>query len=122
MAQRMRDKLVQNVQPQMETGETIRNAVTGLAGPKWALAIGALGAAFSKPRAVILTDKNVYVMKMKGMGKPSEVENKYPLGTVQVSAGKGAVNIPLTVGTYKLLVSKLYRKEIEDLAANATKS
>jgi hypothetical protein len=116
----VRDRLVKGAQPHLESGEIVVNAVSGLAGPKWVLAFGALGAAFAKPRAVILTNKHIYIMKMKGTNKPAEVETKYPVGSVQVSSGKGVANIPLTIGTeYKLWISKLWRKEAEGLAANA---
>jgi hypothetical protein len=118
----VRDRLIKGATPHLEPGESVRNAVSGISGPKWALAFGALGAMATKPRAVVLTDRHVYVMRLKGMNKPSEIEFKHPTGSVPVELGKGVANVPLTVGAEKVWISKVWRKEAEALAANAAQN
>jgi hypothetical protein len=115
----VRERLIKGAAPHLEPGENVRNAVSGISGPKWVLVFGALGALATTPRAVVLTNRHVYVMKLKGMNKPSEVEFKYPAGSVPVALGSGIANVPLTVGSEKVWISKVWRREAEALAANA---
>jgi hypothetical protein len=119
MGEKMRNRLAKGAATFLEPGETVRSAVTGLAGPKWVLAFGALGALFSKPRTVILTERNIYILTVKGMQKAKGVESKQPIGSVGVSLGTGVANVPLTIGTEKIWISKVWRKDAEELVANA---
>ena len=122
----MSEKRVQKVREQasalVEAGETVRHAVPVTSGPLFAMALGPLGVAFLKFRAIALTDKALYVMPMKATGGPKEVEQQIPLGSVSVSTGKSPLPFQstLVVGDQSWNIARPFKDEAEQLAAAAS--
>ena len=119
----MSEKRVQKVRDQaailVGSGETVRHAVPVTSGPLFALALGPLGVAFLKFRTVVLTDRALYLMTMKAMGAPKEVEQELPLGSTAVTPDKSSFPIwsTLVVGDQRYNVAKPFKSEAEALAA-----
>lgn len=102
--------------PLVQPGESVRHVVPVLAGPiYWAL-FGAMGALFAKPRLIATTDSAIYVIKR---GKPSTVEERHPLDSITVTAGKGFPVGRLRIGDKSVWVSKILQDESLKLAADA---
>lgn len=119
----MGEKRVQTVRDQAATlvnsGETVRHAVPVTIGPLLALALGPIGVAFLKFRTVVLTDRSLYVMTMKGMGAPKEVEQELPLESTSAHTGRGSLPMwsKLVVGEQSYNVGKPFKAEAQALAA-----
>jgi hypothetical protein len=105
----------------VEPGETVRRALPVTSGPLWALALGPLGVAFLKFRTVALTDEAIYVMPQKATGGAKAVEQRIPVGSVDVSTGTHPIRVQsrLVVGDQRWNVGKPFKEEAEAIAAAA---
>lgn len=102
--------------PLVQPGESVKHAVPVLAGPIfWAL-FGAIGALFMKPRIIATTETAIYVIRR---GKPDTVEERLPLESVSVSAGKGFPVGRMRIGDRSVWVAKMIQGEATKLAADA---
>jgi hypothetical protein len=122
----MSEKKLQKTREQasalVEPGETVRHALPVTSGPLIGMVLGPLGVAFLKFRTVALTDKALYVMPQKATGGPKAVEEKMPLGSVDVSTDKNRFPLQstLVVGNQRWNVGKPFKEEAERLAAAAS--
>jgi hypothetical protein len=116
----IRTKLENNVQPQLEPGETLRAVFPAQGGPNpWLLAFSGylIFMWLAKYVIIAVTDKRIVVFKASALGttKPKEVLATFPrdtrLGPVSGIWGK------LELGGTRYYVHKRYQKDIE--AANA---
>jgi hypothetical protein len=122
----MSEKKIQKAREQastlVEPGETVRHAFPVTSGPLIGMALGPLGVAFLKFRTLAVTDKALYVMPQKATGGAKAVEQKIPLGSVDVSTDKSrfpAIST-LVVGDQRFNVGKPFKEEAERLAAAAS--
>jgi hypothetical protein len=124
----MSEKQLQKAREQssalVEPGETVRHAFPVTSGPLIAMALGPLGVAFLKFRTLAVTDKALYVMPQKATGGAKAVEQKIPLGSVDVSTDKSRFPLQstLVVGDQRYNVGKPFKEEAERLAAAASAS
>jgi hypothetical protein len=122
----MSEKQVQKAREQasalVEPGETVRHALPVTSGPLIGMVLGPLGVAFLQFRTVALTDQALYVMPQKATGGPKAVDQKMPLGSIDVSTDKNRFPLQstLVVGDQRWNVAKPYKEEAERLAAAAS--
>jgi hypothetical protein len=88
MNQRLLARLQKAAAPLLEPGETVQYGVTNLTMPAWVYAafvgIAVLPYVLQKSSMAVVTERNVYVLKWIGFGKPAKtVLLKAPLGSVE---------------------------------------
>ncbi|HEX2030430.1 MAG TPA: hypothetical protein VHL78_03375 [Actinomycetota bacterium] len=90
-------KIAGKVQPFLEPGETVRDAVYGAAGGRTAIFLGLLayGMKLAYPSLVVLTDRHLYVFKgsMWSTTTPKAVVAKTPVGAAEASMSAGALTV-----------------------------
>lgn len=122
MRESTRQTISANVAPYLDEGESVRAVVPCFEGPKWAMFFGLIGAMMIKQRLAVVTDRNVYVMRGSywSVKRPKGVEERHPLGTVEVAAEKGLPVGPLRVGQKTYWVGKVYQGDAQQVAAAAS--
>ena len=82
------DRVVAKMSEFIEPGEQVTEAFSGRGShpyTAWLMAIPPFMVIFNKPRIVVATDRNLYVMR--GMGTPGELIAKYSRATTNVETG-----------------------------------
>ena len=122
MSEKKMEKAREQASALVEPGETVRHAFPVTSGPLIAMALGPLGVAFLKFRTLAVTDEALYVMPQKATGGAKAVEQKSPLGSVDVSTGNSRFPMisTLVVGDQRFNVGKPFKEEAERLAAAAS--
>lgn len=122
MNDRRLEKFAESTAQFLEPGEQVRAGVYSFEGSRVLLFLGIIGNLMLKPHVVLLTDRNVYLLKGGRMSayKPTAVIAKYPVGSVKVEAGSSFPVAPLQVGDKHLWVGKIYNKDAQALASMAS--
>lgn len=122
MNDRRKEKFAENSTQFLEPGEQVKAGVYAIEGSRALLFFGLIGNLMLKPHVVLLTDRNVYVLKGSRMSafKPTAVITKHPVGSVKVEAGSSFPVAPLQVGDKHLWVGKIYNKDAQALASMAS--
>lgn len=116
LADKQITKLKGKVGPLVQPGESVKHTVPVLAGSiVWAF-FGAIGALFAKPRVIVSSESGLYIIKM---GKPGTVEERYELGSVDVTASKGFPVGRMRIGDKTVWVGLGMQQAALDLAADA---
>jgi hypothetical protein len=121
MSEKQLEKAREQASALIEPGETVRHAFPVTSGPLIGMALGPLGVAFLKFRTLAVTDKALYVMPQKATGGAKAVEQRLPLGSVDVSTAKSRFPFisTLAAGDRRWNVGKPFKEEAERLAAAA---
>lgn len=122
MREKTRRRIAEGVAPFLEQGETMRTAVPGYEGPRWALFFGLIGALMTRPRLVVLTERKLSVLEggFWSVAKPRGVVEQYPFGSVEVRAERGFPVGPLHVGGRRIWVARPYQDDAAELAASSS--
>lgn len=90
-------KITRNVQPFLEPGETVREAVYGAAGGRTAIFLGLIAYAFrlAYPSLVVLTERHLYVFKGAWLSTttPKGLVAKTPVGAAEARMSAGALTV-----------------------------
>jgi hypothetical protein len=103
-------------------GERMVAATPGFEGPKWAVLFGLIGTFLMKQRLVVVSDRHVYVLRGSywSVKAPQGIEAKHPIGTVEVTAGRGFPAGALRVGDRTVWVAMVYQGDAAQVAAAAS--
>lgn len=119
MKKKQFDKAAAAMDKFKEPDEQVTDIATARASSPWTLFLIAIFPWLNKPRLLVLTDKNVYVMR--GMAKPSRELAKYPLGSTPVSTGKKRLAmLEVNVGPTRVWVPKMEQGAARELVAKAS--
>ncbi|HEX9823619.1 MAG TPA: hypothetical protein VGB51_04400 [Actinomycetota bacterium] len=121
MREKTRTRIAEKAAPLLEEGETMRASTPGFEGPRWALFFGLIGTMMTKPVLVAVTDRNLYVMKGSywSVASPKGVEERSPLGTVEVKFDGGFPFGALDVGPRRVWIGRIYGGDAKQVAEAA---
>jgi hypothetical protein len=112
-------KVMRNVQPFLEPGETVKDAVYGSAGGRMAIFLGGLAYVFrlAYPSLVVLTDRHAYVFKGAWFSTttPKSLVAKTPIAAAEARMSGGALSV---TGEPKPIWLGVLAKRGSRLAAN----